>query len=533
MVGILLPFFVIIMSISAVLGFAGWIGIKFNNLTATVPHILIAISVADAVHILVTFFQFRSAGLERKQAAHQTLVKNLQPTLLTSISTAIGFYSFASAEILPIVYMGILAGTGTLLAWAITIFILGPLMAYLPVKVKAKPQAIKPDQAHPLAIRYAGWLQRHRFAIIGVFVLFTGTAVYLALQNEINSNPFKYFAEDVPTRVANEFAEERIGGMLGMEITIDSGVADGVKDPEFLKKVEAYQEWIDDLPHISKTLAITDIIKQTNRSLEGDRQSAYVIPDDQDLVAQEMFLYSMSLPQNMDLNNRVTLDNDMLRLTAMSSLHDSKQSLKEIARVEAKAKEMGLDAYVTGKMPLYHGMNPYVVNAFIRSISLALVLVSLLMVFTFRSVSLGMLSMIPNTVPLVFGAGLMFLLNKPLDIGTVLVTSTCLGIAVDDTIHFLANYNRWRRLGVSRQEAVAQVITHTGPALAVTTLVLVMAFSTFAFSSFVPNINFGIITAIVLTSALVTDATLLPAMLLSRGAFERKSATLENAEAVA
>lgn len=532
LVGIVLPFFVIFSSIVAVLGFAGWIGIKFNNLTATVPHILVAISVADAVHILVTFFQFRSNGMERKQAAHQTLVKNLQPTLLTSVSTAIGFYSFASAQIIPIVYMGILAGTGTMIAWLITIFVLGPAMVHLPLKVKKKAQVVKPTEAHPLAVRYAAWLQRWRFQIIGGFILITIAAGYLAYQNEINSNPFKYFAENVPTRVANEFAEARIGGMLGMEVTINSGKPDGIKDPVFLKRVEAFQKWIDSLPHISKTIAITDIIKQTNRSLHGDDQGAYIIPDDQELVAQEIFLYTMSLPQNMDLNNRITLDNDMLRLTAMSSLHESKQSLIEIARVEAKAKELGLDAYVTGKMPLYHGMNPYVVNAFIRSISIALLLVSFLMLITFRSISLGLISMVPNLVPLVIGAGLMFVLGKDLDIGTVLVTSTCLGIAVDDTIHFLANYNTWRRLGVTREEAVAQVITHTGPALVVTTMVLVMAFTTFAFSSFVPNINFGIITAIVLSTALVTDGVLLPALLLCRGLFERKTVPLESAEAV-
>ena len=132
--------------------------------------------------------------------------------------------------------------------------------------------------------------------------------------------------------------------------------------------------------------------------------------------------------------------------------------------------------------------------------------------------------MIPNTVPLVFGGAIMTLLHKPLDIGTVLVTSTCLGIAVDDTIHFLANYNRWRKLGVSPKIAVAHVLTHTGPALFVTTLVLVVAFATFAFSSFVPNINFGIMTAIVLSSALITDGTLLPALLL-RGETGEDSST--------
>ncbi len=529
--GMLMPFMIIFLSIAMTLGASGWMGVRFNNLTAIVPHILIAISVADAVHILVTYFQFRRMGLERKEATHKTLVKNLQPTLLTSVSTSIGFFSFASAKIVPIMYMGLLAGIGTLLAWLATILVLSPMLVLIPIKVKRGNPKSRPDKPHPLAVRYAGWLMRNRFAMLTGFVLIIGASIWLALINEINSDPFKYYAKNVHTRIANEFAESKVGGMMALEIAIDSGAPDGIKEPAFLAKVERLQDWLEEQPHTTKTIAVTDIVKQTNRSLNGDDQAAYLIPDSRELIAQEMFLYTMSLPQGMDLNNRMTLDNDMIRLTAMSTLHESRQALLEIDKIETKAAELGLDAHVTGKMPLYHNMNPYVVNAFIVSISMALVLVAILMIVTLRSWKLGLLSMIPNTVPLIFGGAIMTVLGKPLDVGTVLVTSTCLGIAVDDTIHFLSNYNRWRKLGSDRTRAIAHVITHTGPALLVTTLVLVVAFATFAFASFVPNINFGIITAIVLSTALITDGTLLPALLLTREARETSVATA--AEAVA
>ena len=512
--GVMLPMVIIFCSIAMSLGFAGWVGIPFNNLTAIVPHILIAISVADAVHILVTFFQFRRSGLDRRESTLRTLTKNLQPTLLTSVSTAIGFFSFASADLMPIVSMGILAGTGTIIAWLITIFFITPLLIYLKLPVPGGKAKVRNDECHPLAMRYANWLSRYRYGVLGFFAVLLVLSLYLGLQNEINSDPFKYFAEDVPTRIANEFAESKIGGMSGFEITIDSGQAEGVKDPAFLAKVEAFQKWIDDQDHVSKTIAITDILKQTNRALNGDDPEAYRIPDNRDLVAQELFLYTLSLPANMDLNNRKSLDNRLLRLTAMSSIHDSRSTLKEIDRIENKARDIGLDASVSGKMPLYQNMNPYVVKAFFTSISLAVLLVGIMMILVLRSVGLGLLSMVPNTVPLVLGGAFMFLLGKALDIGTVLVTATCLGIAVDDTIHFLSNYSRWRKLGVSREEAIGQVLTHTGPALFVTTMILVVAFATFAFASFVPNINFGIVTAIVLSSALICDGTLLPALLL-------------------
>ncbi len=530
---LVLPFVIIVPSLMMALGFAGWTGFKFNNLTSTVPHILIAIGIADAVHILVTFFQFRRMGYERVEATRKTLDKNLLPTLLTSVSTTIGFFSFTTAELVPIIGMGVLAGVGTMFAWLITILMLCPLLALLPIKVKKEEDATHISEAHPQAIRYTRWLQRWRVPIMALYAIGGAVAIYVALQNEINADVFKYFSTEVHTRTANFYIEEQVGGISAIEISIDSGEADGIKDPAFLKKVEALEDWLDSRDHITKTIAITDIIKQSNRSLNGEDQAAYIIPDDRNLIAQELFLYTMSLPQGMDLNNRMTLDNRRMRLSAMTTMHKSAQAVKEFALIEKKAEELGLSAMITGKNPLYHRMNGYVVRTFITSILLAVVLVSILMVIILRSVKLGLLSMIPNLMPLVFGGMFMTMLSKPLDIGTVLVASTCLGIAVDDTVHFLTNYLRWRRNGSSRQMAVAHVLTHTGPALVVTTLILVAGFGTFAFAAFVPNINFGILTAIVLTTALVTDGTLLPALVLGRAQEQEESTDQKVVEATA
>ncbi|MCB1042452.1 MAG: MMPL family transporter [Acidobacteria bacterium] len=528
--GMLMPLIVIVASISITMGLSGWLGIKINNLTAIVPHILIAIAIADAVHIMVTFFQFRQKGLERLEAIRGTLVKNLQPTLLTSISTAIGFFSFATAKITPIMSMGVLAGVGTLIAWVVTILVLSPMLALIPINIKQKPEEKRTFEPSTWSLSYTRWLQQWRTPVLILFAVFSVISLYVASRNVVNSDPFKYFAPSVPTRVANEFIEENLGGSMGLEIVVNSGEKDGIYEPEFLNKVDVFQDWLNELPYVTKTVSLVDIVKQINRSLHNEAQEAYVIPDDRGLIAQELLLYTMGLPQGMELTDRMTLDYDMIRLTAMWTLHESRTSLVEMKRIEAKAAELGLNAYVTGKTPLWHGLNPYVVGTFIVSISLALVLVSILMVVVFRSVRLGLLSMIPNTVPLIFGGAIMTILNKPLDIGTVIVASVCLGIAVDDTIHFLSNFNRWRQSGADTSYAVAQVITHTGPALLVTTVILVAGFGTFAFASFVPNINFGIMTAIILTTALIADFTLLPAMLLRSQPQESESSVLLDAE---
>ena len=187
------------------------------------------------------------------------------------------------------------------------------------------------------------------------------------------------------------------------------------------------------------------------------------------------------------------------------------------------AADLGLNGQVTGKSKLYQSMNGYVVESFVESILIAIVLISALLMVFFKSFKLGALAMIPNVMPLIFGGAVLNLWGVSLDIGTVLVCSVCLGIAVDDTIHILSSYNQNRQEGRDPEEALAQVLTHTGPALLVTTLLLVAAFGVFAFGTFIPNVYFGVMTATVLTSALVTDLTFLPALLLLRADTQKQN----------
>ncbi len=178
--------------------------------------------------------------------------------------------------------------------------------------------------------------------------------------------------------------------------------------------------------------------------------------------------------------------------------------------IVAKASDYGLKVHMTGKGQLWQRMNP---AAFVVSLVTALIAMSLLLIIAFKSVKSGLLAMVPNGVPLILGGGLLAALGKPLDVGTVVVFSVCLGIAVDDTVHFLSNFSRLRAAGESARDAIAQVFTHTMPALVMTTIVLVTGFGAFAFATFMPNQWFGIMVTTILIFALITDAILLPALL--------------------
>ena len=518
--GVLLPLVVIFTSVLATLGFAGWIGIEMNVLTAIVPQFLIALSMAVAVHVLASFYQFLDQGLNHIEALKLAAEKNWVPTILTSLSTAIGFLSFTTSGLPPIAKMGIMSGFGTVFAWFVSFTLLIPILALVRFKrIEKSNSTQEPNLEETFVVserasKAVDFVYKFRFLIIVFFTALGLASAALTVNLVASSDPFKYFQKSNSIRQANDFIEKDLGGISGVEMMVHSGVPEGVKDPVFLNKVEDFQKWIEDKEVFTSVISVVDILKEMNQVLNGGLKENYVLPESKDMTAQQLFLYTMSLPQGMDINNRVSIQNDSLRMTAMTTVHESNAFLALVDELEKEGQRRGLTVEVTGKIPLYQANNEIVVESFVVSMSLAIVLIALLLILGLRSLKVGLISVIPNSMPLLIGAGFLYLWGQSLDIGTVIVGSVCLGIAVDDTIHFLSNFQKFLKQGDGVKEALGKVFTYTVPALLTTTVVLVMAFSSFVMASFVPNQNFGILVAFILSVALIADVLFLPALLL-------------------
>ncbi|MFO1431947.1 MAG: MMPL family transporter [Candidatus Competibacteraceae bacterium] len=512
--GVVLPLGVLFLSILMTFGLAGWLGMKITNVTAAMPQFMIGIGIADSIHLLTSFYAARRRGEDRRQAAYYSLSMNFGATFLTSICIAIGFLSFASSEIMSLSWLGLMVGLGTMVAWLLTYLLLGPMLVLFPNRTKMDETAPLADEASPRAERFTAFLYKVRLPILIVFGIVAVATTIIASDNQINANPFKYFAKGYWLRAGNDFAEQHLGGVQGMEIVIDSGAAEGIKEPEFLHRVDAYQNWINEQPGVTRTVSVIDIIKQVNRALHGGEAAAYVLPNSREEIAQSLFLYTLNLPQGMDINDRMTLDNDSLRISVRWTLYETAAATAAAARFREKATTMGLHAVTTGKVLLYQNMNGHVVTSFLTSGTIASLLISLLMTLYLRSWRLGLLAMIPNIMPVSIGYAILNLMGQPLDVGTIVITSVCLGITVDDTIHFMSHFESWRRAGFSTQEAISRVFSHITPALMTGTLILVIAFGAFAFATFVPNRNFGLLTAVILTIGLGTEVVLTPILLM-------------------
>lgn len=517
-----MPLLLCYASIGVTYGLMGWSGLVYNSMLAAIPGILLAICLADAVHVLMSLFHFLSEDNAPKEALIKALHKNFKPTLMTSITTSVSFMTIAWTEIVPVRDLGLLSSFGTMMAWLFTYLFVGSVLSifqnrFKDVSSKNVSNLIASNKLANVESKAKKWTQdivKNSGKIIAFSAVMSSIAAYLATKNEVNSDPLKYFTTDVPLRAAYDFSSKKLNGLRGVELVVDSGENEGVKSPDFLKNLKAYEDWLMSVPQITHTKSITQIISQLNRVLHGDDPAWERIPDTQEEVAGLLFLYQMGLPQGMDLNNQITLDNRETRFRLLWKIETSAESTEMLEKILAKAPEFGLNVRAGGNLPIYTAVNSLIVESFFWSLVGALLFVSFLILVIFRDPLIATIAMLPNLLPMVFGGALMVSMGVYVDIGTSMVIVVCLGIAVDDTIHFIANYKHYRALGDDIPTAIEKTFSITGKALVVTTILLVAGFGSFIFAEFVPNRTFGILCAQILVFALLIDLTLLPALLI-------------------
>jgi predicted RND superfamily exporter protein len=420
-----------------------------------------------------------------------------------------------TTKLIPIKHLGFLAGTGCIIAWLFTIFFLVPLLKLINFKVPPifEKKANQSSEHSPEKRAYS-FIHRYRFLIIFICTLASITSIYLAKDITTNADPDSYFGAGATITKANEVVKDYIGGSAGPDLIIKAGGADLVKNPAFLEKLELFNNWLRSLEPVNNTVSILDVIKKMNQVMNGDNKEYYRIPNSRKTVAEYLLFYTMGLPQGMDINNRVSSDFSSTRISLLWTVYDTTTWQIYRDQIKAKAKELGLELVIAGKANLFQDMIDYVVETFLTSIAMALAFVAILLMLVFRSVKIGLISLIPNLLPLTFGAATMAIFEMDLNLGTSLVASVCLGIAVDDTIHFLSNYLKNREAGLSARENIELILRYTGSALIITTLILSSAFGLYIFGEFLPNVNFGILCSVTLMSALIVDLTFLPALLI-------------------
>jgi uncharacterized protein len=505
---------VVVMSAAATaMGFAGWIGIDITAPMANAPTIILALALADSVHILTTTFHQMRLGASKSDAIIESLRVNFQPVFLTSLTTAIGFLALNFADAPPFRDLGNVIAVGVAAAFIFSVFFLPALLAVVPLRTKKK---VKRENA--LVDQVANFVVKRKASLFWgmltvMFALFAAVPL-----NELNDVFIEYFDESYAVRRATDFAEENLTGFQTIEYSLSAGAPGDANEPEYLRQVEEFADWYRMQPGVVHVSTITDTFKRLNKNMHGDDNAYYRLPERRDMAAQYLLLYEMSLPYGLDLNNQVNIDKSATRMTVSSRGWSAKDLRKTDAaahawlQANAPASMVTYGASMSIMMAFTSEAN---INAMLGGVILALVLVSGILVIALRSVKLGLISLVPNLAPVFMAFGIWGLYFGQVGVGVAIVGTMAFGIVVDDTVHFLTKYLRARRESNMNAEDAVRYSFHTvGAALLSTTIILVAGFMVLTLSGFRVNSDLGLLTALAIISALVLDFLFLPVLLM-------------------
>jgi len=512
--GTLATILVIVLSILTALGIAGWVGIRITAPLASAPTMIMTLAVADCVHLLITFLQ-RMRGVEDKSAAMvESLRVNLQPIFLTTVTTAIGFMSMNFSDAPPFRDLGNVVALGVLAAFVCCVALLPALMLALPVRVPAAR-----NRQIAAMDRIADFVVDNRRVVLAAMGLLVVGLVAFVPRNELNDEFVKYFDERVAFRVDTDYMTQNLTGLYSISYSLEAGESGAISEPAYLNKLEEFAEWYRRQPEVMHVSSLSDTMKRLNKNLHGDDPAWYRIPDSRELAAQYLLLYEMSLPYGLDLNNQINVDKSATKL----DVHIRSVSSNGTIALEHRAQEW-LEQNAPGSMQA-HGASPAImfshigarnIRSMLTGTTLALLLISLILMVALRSLRIGLISLVPNLVPAGMAFGLWGLLVGQVGLALSVVAGMTLGIVVDDTVHFLSKYLRARREeGLPPADAVRYAFHTVGAALWTTSIVLIAGFLVLTYSPFEINSGMGLLTAITIALALVADFLLLPTLLMT------------------
>lgn len=506
-----LAFVAVLLALAWTFGLYAGVGNKYSMMMSILPAILIAIGIADSVHILIHYYEELSQGRAQGEALRLTVRRMFRPCLFTTLTTGAGFISFLGSDI-PIVRMtGLYAAIGIAFAFVLTVLVLPAVLSY----VRAPKRAARGQTGSGLVAlldRLGRWTVSHPKPILVGMALLVITGAIGTMRVTPEASSLQLLRDGHPLQRDYAFIEENLTGLSNLEIIVE-GERDALRSPEVLEKLERLSAFALGQEGVRKTLSLAEYVKEINQALHGGDPRFYAIPPTSREIAQSLLLYEFS--GGRELRDYVSGDYSAGRLTMLfNSMTSGQSTALENRIVDYAQNELGLPIKTTGTIELLKEMMNKVAFSQIKSLSIALGLITLLMILLLRSVKLGLISLIPNALPILLMFGVMGYAGIPLDAATSIVAGLALGIAVDDTIHYLARFRRELSATGAYREALRRATHTVGRAIVSTSVILFAGFIVLVLGTFKGTIYTGILVGTAMAFALVGDLVLLPGLLL-------------------
>lgn len=516
--GVLLPVIVVISGLLSTIGVMALTQVPIKITTTVIPAFLLSVGVCDSVHVLAIFYRVFDRGRSKRDSVIESFGHSGTPIVMTSLTTTAGVLSFLFADLRAITEIGIFAAAGVMLALLYTIVLLPPLLALTSIRKRASVpnRILTMDRVLEGVADFATTRHKRIMMISGLIFMIFLPSIFLL---NFSHNIVTYFPKESPYRQNLNFIDKRLKGSITLELVLDTHRENGLHEPDMLDRIELFgrhtQTFQPDDLSVGKIFTVTDILKEIHQALNENDANYYRVPQDRQVVAQEFLLFENSGAD--DLERIVDSQFSKTRITIKTPWVDAVICKKFIEDVQQRLAERFQDSvsiHATGLMALLARAIMAAIYSMAKSYLVALVVITILMLVLIGNVKLGLVSMIPNLLPILTTMGIMGIFNIPLDINSLMIGSIAIGIVVDDTVHFIYNYQKFNQLTSNPYEAIHETMLGTGRALLITSLVLCTGFFILMLASLNHLVRFGFFTGITILIALAADFFLLPAIMI-------------------
>ncbi len=522
----LVPTFIQMIVISWILALYYALGYSMNVVTGMLVPIMVAVCIADSVHMMLDYYHCLEEGLEKNEALVRAATRLWRPCFYTALTTVEGFIAFKTSSITPINTLGTLTAVGVTLAFLMTIFFIPVLLSFLPVPKKQVIDHIDSQLVQKFLNAATRITKRHASVVLSIFIFLTLASFYLISHLKVETNFMLYFHEHELVRKDLEFFDQRLSGIGAYEIMVsprEPGRAIA-NDPDVLKAIDHFREFALQDSYSRLFFSHVSTVKKLNQAFHEGDPAFYRVPDTREEISQLLLLASSS--GERDMEQYKTQDDTNLHISLRSIWKSSEMMKKYMGRMEEGARHflfpLGLDVKLTGFGPLWIQLDNDIMQSQLFSFIFAFVVVSFMMMFFLKSWKVGLISMVPNVLPIFFTMGLMSLFGIHLNVTTVMLAGITIGITVDDTIHYL---NRFRTCVMAHGDydrALEESNQSIGTAIMFTTTTLICGFGVLCFGSFIPSINFGSMVALTLFLSIFCEIFLTPLLVLWTKPFKLK-----------
>jgi len=502
-------------------GIMGIFGHHLSIFSGMIPPLLIVIAVPNCIFFINKYHSVYAVDKEVLPALHHTVNKIGSVALLTNVTTAMGFATFIFTSSTPLVNFAIGSSLSILVVFAASITLLPVLYSWLP-----KPSDRHYEHLNQGWVRsWINWLikvvMHHRkWTYLSAFLIVVLTAAGM-LRLKTTGNLTADFSEADPMVQQVRFFERELGGVVPLDVIIDTKVPGGVWSTEVLESVDAFQQAIMKLDHLSRPFSMVDVLKFGRQGYMGGSPDDYTLPsaEERRAIVDVLPVLDTAIVSTM-ASSLINADESKLHIIIQIEdlMHEDMVLLLEdvdaLAEASFDTEEIGVT--LSGVSVLFMRSTDFLINNLLLSLGLAILIISALMAALFKAPRMVVVSIIPNLLPLIMTAGLMGWFQIPIKPSTVLTFSIAFGISVDDTLHYLARYRQELVLnGGSIRDAAIKAIQETGISMFYTSVVLFAGFLIFLASSFGGTQALGLLVSITLVFAMFTNLILLPSMLMS------------------